>query len=38
MATCFCKQPCAKHKFPVIRTKEEYLKLAKELGLIKDKK
>lgn len=26
MATCFCKQPCAKHKSPMLRTKEDFLR------------
>lgn len=35
MATCFCKQPCKRHAFPMIRTKEQALKSAHETGLIK---
>lgn len=37
MATCLCKQPCERHKFPMLRTKEEFLKAAEYAGLIKQK-
>lgn len=32
MATCLCKQPCERHKFPMIRSKEDALKVAIEFG------
>lgn len=35
MATCFCEQPCERHKFPMLRTEEQVLKAAEDVGLVK---